>query len=67
MNKIMSLLTSSLNVHLNVGQETMMNTSQVFMSLETRSIQSLSNKQIKQVGNAFFFNIYIYCAVKWFT
>jgi uncharacterized integral membrane protein len=29
-----------------------MNTSQVFMSLETKSIESLSNKIIKQVGNA---------------
>ena len=29
-----------------------MNTSSVFMSLETRSIESLSNKQIKQVGDA---------------
>jgi len=29
-----------------------MNTSQVFMSLETKSFGSLLNKQIKQVGNA---------------
>ncbi len=29
-----------------------MNTSQVYMSLETRSMGSLSKKQIKQVGNA---------------
>ncbi len=29
-----------------------MNTSQVFMSLETKTIQSLSNKQIKQVADA---------------
>ena len=50
MKKIISLLTSSLSIHLNIGQESIMNTSQVLMSLETRSIQSLSNKQI-QVGN----------------
>ena len=51
-NDIVSLLTSTLNIHLNVGQDIAMNTSEVFMSLETRSIESLSNKQIKQVGNA---------------
>lgn len=28
------------------------NTSEVFMSLETKSIESLLNKQIKQVGDA---------------
>src|SRR5690349_18937590 len=54
MNKILSLLTPSLNIHLNIGQNLIMNTSQVFMSLETKSINSLSNKQIKQVGNAKF-------------
>jgi hypothetical protein len=51
-NKILSLLTSSLNLYLNIGQNLIMNTSEVFMSLETKSIQSLSNKQIQQVGNA---------------
>jgi hypothetical protein len=29
-----------------------MNTSQVFMSLKTQSIQSISNELIQQVGNA---------------
>ncbi len=47
----MSLLTSSLNIHLNIGQDLIMNTSEVFMSLETNTINSLSNKQIKQIGN----------------
>lgn len=51
-NKILSLLTPSLNIHLNIGQDLIMNTSQVFMSLETKSMNSLSNKQIKPVGNA---------------
>ena len=52
MNELISKLTSTLNIHLNVGQQSIMNTSEVFMSLETQSIQSLSNKQIKQVGSA---------------
>ncbi len=47
-----SLITSSVNIHLNVGQNLTMNTSQTFMSLETISIESLSNKIVKQVGNA---------------
>jgi hypothetical protein len=51
-NEIISLLTSSLNIHLNIGQDTIMNTSDVFMSLETKSITSLSKKIIKQVGNS---------------
>ena len=51
-SEIISKLTSILNIHLNIGQETIMNTSEVFMSLETRLLNSLSNKQIKQVGNA---------------
>ena len=51
-NEMISKLTSTLNIHLNIGQEMIMDTSSVFMSLETRSIESLSNKQIKQVGDA---------------
>ena len=50
--EMISLLTSALNIHLNIGQDSIMNTSEVFMSLETRTMDSLSNKQIKQVGNA---------------
>jgi hypothetical protein len=51
-SQITSLLTSALNIHLNIGQNLIMNTSEVFMSLETKSIESLSNKVVKQVGNA---------------
>jgi hypothetical protein len=51
MNEVISLLSSSLNIHLNIGQNLIINTSQVFMSLETTSIESLSNKLLKQVGN----------------
>jgi hypothetical protein len=50
--EMISLITSSLNIYLNIGQNLTMNTSQTFMSLETISIQSLSNKIVKQIGNA---------------
>jgi Zn finger protein HypA/HybF involved in hydrogenase expression len=50
--EMISLLTSILNIHLNIGQNLTMNTSEVFMSLETISMNSLSNKKIQQVGNA---------------
>jgi hypothetical protein len=48
-NQIISLLTLSLNIQLNIGQELIINTSDVFLSLEAIKINSLSNKQI---GNA---------------
>ena len=47
-----ALLTSALNIHLNVGQTQTINTSSVFMSLETISSQSLANKTIQPFGNA---------------
>ena len=37
---------------MNVGQNLTINTSESFMSLETQSISSLANKQVKQVGQA---------------
>ncbi|CAF4165711.1 unnamed protein product, partial [Adineta steineri] len=52
--QIISLLTSSLNIHLNIGQSSLMNTSQSFVSLETISIQSLKDRLVKQVQNAQF-------------
>lgn len=52
--QILSLVTSSLNIHLNIGQNLFINTSEAFMSLETVSTQSLSNRIIKQLGNAEF-------------
>jgi hypothetical protein len=48
----LALLTAALNVHLNIGQNVTMNTSSAFMSLETVSIESLSNKVIEQVGGS---------------
>ena len=51
-NKIILLLTSSLNIHLNIGQNTIINTSNVFMSLETQTIESLKKKIVKLVENS---------------
>jgi hypothetical protein len=52
MNALISKITSTLNIYLNLGQQSIVNTSQVFMSLQTQTIQSLSNQQIQQVGDA---------------
>ena len=51
MDELISLLTSSLNVHLNVGQDFSIDTSQVIMSLETKSVESFSTKFTKDMGN----------------
>ncbi len=48
----LSSITTTLNVHLNIGQSMVMNTTEVFVSMETASIASLSNKLIQQVGNS---------------
>ncbi len=50
--EIISLLTSALNIHLNIGQNLIINTPEVFMSLETISFNSIFNKSIQQVGGA---------------
>lgn len=52
MNEMISLLHSILHLHLNRGQHFRINTPEVFMSAETLSSQSLSNKLIEQVPNA---------------
>ena len=49
-----SLITSTLNIHLNLGQQFLINTSQIFFTLETLSIESLRNKTIEQPENAQF-------------
>ena len=49
---IVSLLTSALNIHINIGQNFTINTSSVFMSLETLSVESFSKKVIQPVGSA---------------
>ena len=52
MNEVSSLLTSALNIHLNVEQQFTMNTSNVFMSLQTLQIASLFGKEMPSVGKA---------------
>jgi hypothetical protein len=47
-----SLVTNALNIHLNIGQNIKMNSSSIFMSLETASFESLSNKLIEQIESA---------------
>jgi len=44
LNQIIFILTSSLNLHLNLGQNYSIETPQVFLSLQTISLQSLSNR-----------------------
>jgi hypothetical protein len=46
-NQILSLLTSAFKIHMNIGQELTINTSDVFMSLERCSLKSLTNKTIQ--------------------
>ena len=46
--EIDSLITSSLNIHLNLGQHFLINTSQTFLTLETLSIESLKNRTIER-------------------
>ena len=51
MNQASSLLTSMLNLHLNVGQNFNVNTSQVIISLQTFSFDSLtSNESVSNNG-----------------
>ena len=51
MTEVISLLTSTLNIHLNVGQDFAIETSQVIMTFETKSTQSLSSSLTKTIGN----------------
>ena len=44
MKEIISRLNSILNIHLNVGQQSIVNTSEVLMSLQSETIESLSNR-----------------------
>ena len=44
--KTISLLTSTLNIQLNIGQNLTINTSQIFMLVEKTSFESLKNNQI---------------------
>ncbi|CAF4409525.1 unnamed protein product, partial [Adineta steineri] len=44
MNEIISLLTSTLNIHINIGQNLTIKTPSAFMWLESISIESVSNR-----------------------
>ena len=48
----LDLLTDALHIHLNVGQNMTMDTSTLFMSLETVTAQSLSTRTLRQSGQA---------------
>ncbi|CAF1144423.1 unnamed protein product [Adineta ricciae] len=48
-HEIESLLTESLSLHINIGQQYVISTPEVFMSLETIDIKSILNKTIKQM------------------
>jgi hypothetical protein len=52
--QIHSLIVSSLNIHLNLGQNYTLNTSQTLMTLQTISIESLGDRLVQLVGNAQF-------------
>jgi hypothetical protein len=52
--QINSLIISTLNIHLNLGQNFKINNSQTFMTLDIISTGSLENKLVKLVGNAQF-------------
>ena len=52
--QINALIVSSLNIHLNLGQNFTLNSSQSFMTLQTISTGSLSDKLVQLVGNAQF-------------
>ena len=51
MADILSLNTAALNIHLNTGQDFNIDTSQVLMTLETKSSEFLSTQFTKQIGN----------------
>jgi len=52
--QIHSLIVASLNIHLNLGQNYTLNTSQTFMTLQTTSTGSLGDRLVQLVGNAQF-------------
>lgn len=48
----MSFITSALSIHMNVGQNLLIDSSTVFMSIERTPAASLANRIIEQVGGA---------------
>jgi hypothetical protein len=52
MTDVVNLLTRALNIHLNLEQQFTLNTSNIFISLETLKGESLIGKEIQSVHNA---------------
>ncbi|CAF1016276.1 unnamed protein product [Rotaria sordida] len=51
-NATFALITTILKIHLNIGQNMSMNSTSLLINIETTTIESLSNKIVKQVGQA---------------
>lgn len=51
-SEIMELITKTLSIHLNVGQNIVVNTSSVFITIETAPHTSLENKTIESIGSS---------------
>ncbi|CAF1090184.1 unnamed protein product [Adineta ricciae] len=52
MNTLISKITSAMNIHLTLNQNLLVNTSAVFMLIEKRTLQSLTNIKLDQTENA---------------
>ena len=50
--EVFDLLTRALRIHLNLNQSFQLNTSAVFVTLETLKIDSLVDKEIRSIGDA---------------
>lgn len=48
----MALLTSVLNIHLNIGQQFLLDTTDVYMFMKITSIKSIFHQSIEQIDNA---------------
>lgn len=48
----MALLTSILNIHLNIGQQFLIDTAEVYMWTKITSIKSILHQPIEPMGNA---------------
>ena len=48
----MALLTSTLNIHLNIGQQFLVDTAEVNMLTKITSIKSILHQSIEQIDNA---------------
>ncbi|CAF1468493.1 unnamed protein product [Adineta ricciae] len=51
MTEVISLISSIINIHLNIEQQFNINTSEVFMTLESRTSEHFSEKFVQQIGN----------------